>query len=54
MLFVGDAMKNVILEYASPVIGILGTISFMSMLHFFFFGKGGLVSTLVLYVLGGI
>ena len=54
MLFVGDAMKNVILEYISPVIGIIGTISFMGMLHYFFLGRDGLISTLILYAVGGI
>ena len=47
-------MKNVVLEYAGPVIGVLGTISFLEVLHFFFLGKDGFISILILQVLGGI
>lgn len=47
-------MKNVILEYGGSVIGVLGTIVFLGTLQAFFLGKGGFISMLILYVLGGL
>lgn len=47
---VGGKMKNVILEYTSAVIGLFGTISFFSLLQYFFLGKQGFFAMLISYV----
>lgn len=47
-------MRNMILEYASSVIAVLGTVGFLSMMGYFFLGKNGMLAALIIAVLGGI
>ena len=47
-------MKNVILEYASAVIAVLGAISMFVLLGNLFMGKDGLLAVLITMVLGGL
>ncbi len=47
-------MRNVILEYAGATISVLGAICFFIIIERLFMGKEGLLSALILTVLGGL
>ena len=47
-------MKQVITEYASMTISLVGTIGFLVLTGHFFLGSSGLMVKLITFVLGGL